>query len=187
MRMKRKSDWATKAVDCFISLTNLFSFPSNFRRLVNNTVLAGIFSPMAKVSVANSTWTNEEWKTTPWKKINGRGKLWHVLWWGLPEKGAQSFPWSTAAVPSDGFQCRGAAGGECWGSAGVSAPPATGPRWRCWRRNPPFPSPCPCWNPFYAYSWRIARTRVGWRRTQWPAHSSAPSPSGRVLSHPTGL
>ena len=35
------------------ALTHLKSFPSNFLALVNNTVLAGIFRPIANVSVAN--------------------------------------------------------------------------------------------------------------------------------------
>ena len=33
--------------------THLKSFPSNLRALVNSTVLAGMFKPMANVSVAN--------------------------------------------------------------------------------------------------------------------------------------
>jgi len=34
-----------------------FWMPSHFRSAVNTTVRAGIFRPMAKVSVANSTWS----------------------------------------------------------------------------------------------------------------------------------
>ena len=36
--------------------THLKSFPSNFLALVNSTVLAGIFKPIAKVSVANNAY-----------------------------------------------------------------------------------------------------------------------------------
>ena len=36
--------------------THLKSFPSNFLALVNSTVLAGIFKPIANVSVANNAY-----------------------------------------------------------------------------------------------------------------------------------
>jgi len=39
-------------------LTNRLSLPSNFRGAVNKTVLAGIFRPMANVSVAYKTFSN---------------------------------------------------------------------------------------------------------------------------------
>lgn len=38
-------------------LTNRLSLPSNFRQAVNKTVLAGIFKPMANVSVAYKTFS----------------------------------------------------------------------------------------------------------------------------------
>lgn len=40
----------------FPMLTHRKSFPSYFRALVNSTVLAGMFIPIAKVSVANNAW-----------------------------------------------------------------------------------------------------------------------------------
>ena len=41
-------------------LTNLKSFPSNFRALVNTTVLAGMLRPRANVSVANKAWQKKK-------------------------------------------------------------------------------------------------------------------------------
>ena len=41
-------------------LTNLKSFPSNFRAFVNTTVLAGMLRPRANVSVANKAWQKKK-------------------------------------------------------------------------------------------------------------------------------
>ena len=52
------------------SLTHLNSLPSNFRALVNTTVLAGMFSPRANVSVANSTCGIRDRHRYSWTQIN---------------------------------------------------------------------------------------------------------------------
>ena len=51
--------WPYKIVKLMV-LTNLKSFPSNFRAFVNTTVLAGMLRPRANVSVANKAWQKKK-------------------------------------------------------------------------------------------------------------------------------
>ena len=59
---------------------HLFCSPSHLRVAVNTTVLAGMLRPMAKVSVANSTWgRNGEGGNGDYKKEGGSPAPLHCL------------------------------------------------------------------------------------------------------------